>query len=380
MKTIYKNLLVFIALMASGNSFSATIGVGPIKTFGLFADSKIASTITQLELDKINKYQVLDRFDMQEVSDIEAFEICFGKSCLIEFGQELGVDYILSGNIDELGNKIVVTLKLIDVKKGDIIKTQTAEFDNQEAELQRMIGIVLKEMHDMPVDPLLRKQLEFRNEMIVSNNSTRVNNSGPRIGFAYTVGSINEFFSRDIKYGGLEISPFVSNIGWQFEGQYVGTENFSALFECLINFTALEQTKFLPSVSLLNGFRFGRKGWEFAFGPSFGLSKSSVGFFSDKDKNLFGEDTERYWTENEFNKTTFAAENPLYTYGYELNRNLDSRGRLDISTRWIVALGRTFQSGALNIPVNLYYSSQKGGGMAGISVGFNVARRKSSAN
>jgi len=45
-----------------------------------------------------------------------------------------------------------------------------------------------------------------------------------------------------------------------------------------------------------------------------------------------------------------------------------------------MAVGRTFQSGALNIPVNIYYSSQKGGGMAGISLGFNVTRKKTNIN
>ena len=32
----------------------------------------------------------------------------------------------------------------------------------------------------------------------------------------------------------------------------------------------MEQGQFIPTLSLLNGFRFGQSGWEFAFGPSFG--------------------------------------------------------------------------------------------------------------
>lgn len=378
MKTIYKLFLLLI-IGISNTGIAATIGVGPIKTFGLFADSKIASKIAQLELIKLEQYQVLDHYDMLEVSDIDAFESCFGKTCLIEFGKELKVDYILSGNIDGLGNKIVINLKLIDVKKERVIKTHTSEFDNQETELQRMVGIVIKEMHGREEDPIIKKQLAYRNELIVSNNVGKVNNSGPRMGFAYTIGELNEFAMRESQYGGLEISPFVSNIGWQFEGQYVGTDQFSALFECLINFTGLEQGKFIPSVSLLNGFRFGRQGWELAFGPSFGFTKTSVGFFSDKSKHLFGETEERYWTQSEFEATEYA-ENPIYHYGYEFNRHLDNRGRLDVSTRWVVAVGRTFQSGALNIPVNLFYSSQKNGGMLGLSLGFNVTKRKTNIN
>lgn len=379
MKTIKTNLFIALLLLLTGNCFASSIGVGPIKTFGIFAETETASTIARLELVKLEKYQVLDRFDMQEVEEYETYQSCFGKTCLIEYGEKLNVDFILSGNIDGLGNKIVITLKLVDIKAGKIVKTHTSEFDNQETELQRMIGIVIQEMHDITIDPTLKKQLSFNNEVITSNNVGRVSNRGPRMGVAYTVGTLNEFALRPESQGGLEISPFVSNLGYQFEGQYVGTENFSALFEGIINFTGLEQGKFIPSFSLLNGFRFGKQGWEFAFGPSFGLSKTSVGFFTDANKNLLGEDNARYWSQQEFEASEFA-ENEPHAYGYEFTRNLDTRGRLDFNTRWIMALGRTFQSGALNIPVNVYYSSQKGGGMAGISVGFNVTRSKTNIN
>jgi hypothetical protein len=47
---------------------------------------------------------------------------------------------------------------------------------------------------------------------------------------------------------------------------------------------------------------------------------------------------------------------------------------------FVFAFGRTFRAGALNIPVNLFYSSQKGGGMAGINVGFNVQKSKRPIN
>jgi hypothetical protein len=48
-------------------------------------------------------------------------------------------------------------------------------------------------------------------------------------------------------------------IGYQIEGQYVGTDNFSALVEGIFNISGLEQSNFIPSISLLNGFRFGKK-------------------------------------------------------------------------------------------------------------------------
>lgn len=370
-------LPVIIGLLFNLSIFSQTIGVANIKTFNLYATQETASTIARLELIKLDKYQVLDRFDMEEIENIENYSDCYGKTCLIEYGELLKVDYLLSGNIDGLGDKIVITLKLIDIHSKSIIKTQTAEFENQELELQRMLGIVISKMHDQEVEPTLLSQLEYKNEIITSNSVGRVNNAGPRMGISYTTGVLNEFVTRDSKYGGLGIQPMVSNIGYQFEGQYVGTENFSALFEGIINFTALEQGQFIPTFSLLNGFRFGKQGWEFAFGPSFGLQKTSVGFFTEDGKDQLGESTSRFWTEDEYNNSEFSTVK-LEDRGYEYGRFLDKRGRLDVSTKWVMAVGRTFKSGALNIPVNLYYTSQKGGGMAGISVGFNVSRKKKS--
>ena len=41
----------------------------------------------------------------------------------------------------------------------------------------------------------------------------------------------------------------------------------------------------------------------------------------------------------------------------------------------IVAIGKTFKSGYLNIPVNLYYSPKKGGSIIGLTFGFNIAKK-----
>jgi hypothetical protein len=226
---------------------------------------------------------------------------------------------------------------------------------------------------------LLTDRLAFKNELITSNNVGKVNNSGPRIGFAYLTGSVNEFATRATKYGGLGIQPFTSMIGYQIEGQYVGTENFSALVEGIINISGLEQGQFVPSISLLNGFRFGKANWEFAFGPRFGISSSSEGFFDDQ--NIFSTDA-RYFSQSDWSQ--YAMQNNLNPVdpgnGYIFEKNFDRRGDKAIATTFLIAFGRTFQAGALNIPVNLFYSSQKGGGYVGVNMGFNVQKSKQPIN
>jgi TolB-like protein len=379
LRLLFATLLIICGVQAKAQ----TIAVGQINTYRVFASSKTAAKLVRLELVRLDKFNVLDEFDMNEVQDPDAYDSCFSKSCLIQYGKELDADQIISGSIDKIGPKIVISLKLIDIHSGEVKKTVTDQFDDQETELQRMIQIMVEKLYGIDHNPELYKQLSFKNEMITSNNVGRVNNSGPRMGVAATHGTMAEFMTRSGNQGGLDMLPVMSNLGYQFEVQYVGTENFSALFEFIPMLNGLEQGKFLPSVSVMNGFRFGQAGWEFAFGPSFGVKKESIGFF-DKYGEL-GTDG-KYWSVSDLRNNglqgtdSFVEELNEDEEYYFLDNHLDGRGDVKFSTRWVMAFGRSFRSGALNIPVNVFYSSSKGGGMLGMSVGFNITRSKQSIN
>ncbi len=368
-----------------------TIAVASPYVNGIESKSETVAKMIRLELIKMQEYKVYDEFDMLDVlkTNEEFRTACYGQNCLLKMGTALNTDFVMCGSIDGLSNRIAVTIKIVDVKAKTIYKTMVREFDDQEFELQRMLEIVLKEMHDTQIAKEIVDRLAYKNEPITSTNVGRINNSGPRIGGAYLTGSINEFAMRDEIYGGLGIQPYVSMIGYQFEKQYVGTENFSALFEGIINVSGLEQGQFIPSFTVMNGFRFGKAGWEFAFGPGFGIKKSSTGFI-DTD-NTFSSDG-RYFTTQEWDdyaKRTFINDPQFIQDGkfvtpsptdlnsnYRFAKHGDSRGATYFNTTFVFALGRTFHAGALNIPVNAFYSAQKGGGMVGLNVGFNVQKSK----
>jgi TolB-like protein len=368
-----------------------TIAVASPYVNGIESKSETVAKMIRLELIKMQQYKVYDEFDMQDVlkTNEEFRTACYGQNCLLKLGNQLNTDFVMCGSVDGLSNRIAVTIKIVDVKSKTIYKTMVKEFDDQEIELQRMLEIVLKEMHDTEMQKEIIERLEYKNEPITSTNVGRINNSGPRIGGAFMTGSINEFATRDEIYGGLGIQPFVSMIGYQFEKQYVGTENFSALVEAIVNVSGLEQGQFIPSFTLMNGFRFGKAGWEFAFGPGFGIKRTSTGFI-DTDKTF--SDDARYFTTQEWNDYAnrnfqndptyikdgkFVAPSPTdLNPNYRFAKHGDARGATYFNTTFVFALGRTFHAGALNIPVNAFYSAQKGGGMIGLNVGFNVQKSK----
>jgi hypothetical protein len=378
-------LLILVFYSLSFGAFSqanSSIAVANPNVEGLYATPEMCAKIIRLEMAKLNKYSVYDVFDMQEVYDSNAsYKKCLSKTCLVDFGQKLGVDYMITGSFDLLSNKIVITLKIIDVSNNTVYKSGLKEFTNQEKELQRMVEVLLKEMLDVPLEKELVDRLKFDNDIITKANIGKVSNSGPRVGVGVLTGSFYEFANRPEAQGGLDIFPAVSMLGYQLEAQYVGTDNFSALAEFIFNVSGLEQGIFLPTLSILNGFRFGNAGWEFAFGPGFTLSRTSTGFFDsgNDDGGFYGEKNGYIsysdWLNDYVNQQGYGM-NDYEAYGYAMGNHMDVRGDVKLSTMFLMAFGRTFRAGALNIPVNIFYSSRKGGGIAGINVGFNVTKKK----
>ena len=80
---------------------------------------------------------------------------------------------------------------------------------------------------------------------------------------------------------------------------------------------------------------------------------------------------------NNYISSNNLASDDYMNLGYTLEETLDERADVKGAFMFVMAFGRTFRAGALNIPVNVFYSSRGKGGIAGINVGFNVTKSKS---
>lgn len=362
-------------LNAQEEQRKATIAVALPNIENIELSREIVAKLIQIELIKLDEYRVYDEFDIQEAMNAEQRfkEDCYGRNCLVDLGKAADVNYIVSTSLLSFGGKFVITMKFIDVATSNIIKNDVREFIDNKNEVQRMLKVMIMKMHDREVHSSVVSKISYDDQPIVKTNVGKINNSGPRVGYAFLNGKLTEFAKRPENQGGLDIFPAVSMIGYQMEKQYIGTENFSALGEVLFTVSGLEQGIFIPSVTLMNGLRFGKAGWEIAFGPGFGVSRYSTGFFDTE--GIYG-NSGRYWTEREFRNEIQEYDEfgqAVHELPYELSSVLDSRGdSWRLTTRWVMGFGRTFRAGALNIPVNIFYSSMKNSSMFGVSVGFNV--------
>lgn len=333
-------------------------------------DTKITNTspenlgnMSRMEVEALNLYSVMDRYDVAYLVEKNKLNIteCYGKTCLTEIGNILHADKMLTGSADLMGETIVLTFRLIDVKSGLIEKTQVNEFLLLPKELQAMVRMSIHQMFGLTVDQQQLSYLTKKNgyESSTTNpNKTRVNLSGPRSGFTYYSGEVGRMLQKPRNQGGYNSYPIMFQFGYQFEKQYLNEGDYQALFEFLPTISGFNQNIFIPSITLLNGFRENKNGWEIAFGPTFALVSKAYGYYDE---------SHTWHLESDYTDT--STKNP-----YTIEKRLDSRGSYELQAGFIIAVGKTFKSGKLNIPLNAYFSPSKEGIRCGVSVGFNAKK------
>jgi len=355
-------LLVVTSLTAQeNNKLRSKIAVLHVDTKGLNLDPAQMGDLSRIELDKLGLFEVVDKYDVKYLVTKEQLVLddCYGKICLVEVGKKLGVDKMLTGSVELLSEKIIVSYRLIDVNTSSVEKSQILEFLNLKPQLQTMVSVTLKQMFGQQVNADLMAKLTsvaaFESD-INSPDKMKLNLSGPRMGVTVITGETADRMRAPAAQGGIDAVPVMFQFGYQFETSYLNQGGLQALFEFIPIITGLDQSQIIPSVSVLHGIRSNKNGFEFAFGPILYLNKSAEGFYNNG-----------VWTR----KTDWNIENSGLPYPGEVVKRFDSRGNLQFTSSFLFAFGKSFRSGRMNIPVNAFFIPSNAGYRFGISVGFN---------
>jgi TolB-like protein len=334
-----------------------------IDSQGMNLTAEQLGNIVRIEIDKLDTFEVTDRYDVSYLLAKHNLNIanCYGKICLVEQGQVIGSDYMLGGSVERYSETIIVTLKLIDVKAQAVIRTTIKEFLNLPLEIQTMIRISVREMFELKNDAALIQKLtkEFNYESMTNNpDKNKVNLSGPRMGLVFYTGSTANILKNKTHLGGFDMNPYMFQFGWQFEAQYLNEGNFQALVEFIPMISGLDQSRAIPSFTLLNGLRNNRMGLELAIGPTVNFVRKSKGYYINNEWHLLTD-----WNPSQ-------GVNP-----YPEEKRLDSRGSYYLQSGFVLAAGWTYKSGRLNIPVNAFWIPSREGHRFGISMGYNAKKR-----
>lgn len=353
-------LSVCFNLQAQNQSVTRpTITVLNIDTKGLGLDPQQMGNLVRIELEKLDSFDVTDRYDVVYLVDKNKLNItnCYGKLCLLEVGNTIKTDYMFTGSVELYGQTIITTFRLINVKSGVVERTNVDEYLNFPQEAQQMINVSVRKMFGLSNDEelVLRLTKKFDYENAINNpNKSRLNLQGPRFGYCFMFGQEAQILRKPNSEGGFDAHPAMFQFGYQFEKQYLNEGNYQALFEFIPMITGVDQQMVIPSLTILNGFRNNKVGWEVAIGPTV-----SVGSYSQ-----LAIVNGHYYTESQLKKAGITD--------YELKKTLDSRGSTQLTSALVVAFGKTFKSGKMNIPVNLWATIPTYQGFrVGISVGYN---------
>lgn len=349
-------VILFITISLASGQDKKRVAVISMDTKEIPYSSEAITSLLHLELEKLNKFEVLDKYDVSDILKANSItnDACLGKACQVKVGKILKSDKMISGSVEKFGNKVIVVLRLIDVEKDVIEKTDVMEYISQLDDVQIMIQLSLSNLLGLSSDQKMKELLVYYSQPI-SSPKTTVNLNGPRMGVSYITGTIGSRLSAPKDQGGYDMYPAMMMFGYQHELQYLSAGYFQALVEMVVAVNGLESGMFSPSFMVMNGLRFNNIGWEFGVGPIFRVSKVASGYFDG----------------GTWNKAVSLPE------GFEhldITETLDSRGNIKLSTGMIVAVGKTFSSGYLNIPVNVFFSPRKEGNVFGLSFGFNVAK------
>lgn len=360
--------LIWVSGMVAASAQNAhpTLTVLNIDTKGVQLEPSQMGNLVRIELEKLNAFDVTDRYDVAYVIQKNNINItnCYGKLCLLEIGNIIKSDYMFTGSAELYGQTIVITFRLLNVKSGSIEKTAVMEFLNLPLEMQKMAGITIRKMFERPIDEQELARLSKPNnfdDAVNNPNKNTINLSGPRFGYSFIFGQNAERMRANSKEGGFEAYPASFLFGYQFEKQYLNEGKYQALFEMIPMIGGLDQQMFIPSFTLLNGFRNTKSGWEVAIGPSFTLS-------SYEQMIKFGD---KYYTRADLVKQGVDVT------GMTEHKVLNSNGAVGIGTGLVFGIGKTIKSGKMNIPLNLFATvPTREGWRIGISVGYNAKNQK----
>ncbi|MEZ5057726.1 MAG: hypothetical protein R2879_11905 [Saprospiraceae bacterium] len=356
-------LITLFSLNAQSQEDLPTVTILDVETSGFNLSPEQMGNIVRTELLKLKVLDVMDPYDVAYLMEKENIEVkdCYGKMCLTEVGRKIKTDKMLSGNVRVYGKSIVVNLKMIDVGMGAVELNQVEEFLNLRNEVSTMVEITLRKMFNLDYDPdvykTLTKKFDYENA-INTPESQHLNASGPRMGMMLMMGELGKAFTDPTEMGGYDMYPLMFQFGYQFEVKYLNQGDFQALFEFVPIISGLDQGKFIPSISLLNGMRSNRSGLEFAFGPIFYTTKVAEGYYVNGNWVL----------KNDYDHT---PNDPFP----KLEERPDSRGDVTLATRFVFSVGKTFKSGNLNLPVNAFFIPSKDGHRIGLSFGYNASKR-----
>ena len=124
--------MILIALIAAQSPCEEriTIGILDLEAGGVSTAEAVSITNRiRNELFLTGRYKVVERGAMQEILTEVGFQMagCTTSECIVQAGRILGVQQMVAGSLDKLGQLYTINLRMINVETGEILAVASAD-------------------------------------------------------------------------------------------------------------------------------------------------------------------------------------------------------------------------------------------------------------
>ncbi len=137
-RLIIVSFFIFFSLSVVGESVNsiALFNLRPVSMDAIGADADLLYSL-EVELGKSAEISILSRRDIEAVLHRIGGAQVSDTNLVIAYGQEMGVSFILTGDVDKTGSSMKVNMNLIDIIGGRVVKTWHESFTGRGDVLQR---------------------------------------------------------------------------------------------------------------------------------------------------------------------------------------------------------------------------------------------------
>lgn len=182
-----------IAVLTLKNSEGVSVG-----------DAELITDRLNIELFKTKQVTLLERGQIKEILAEQNFQFsgsCNDEKCLVEMGQILGVQEIITGSLGRLGALIIINLRSIDVTTGKIVNVVSQDISGSLEDVITYLPDIARKLAGL--DIIVKTP---RGKTSITQVLKPTKNSGMVIIRSFPAGA--EIYLNDMKMG---VTPFIDN-------------------------------------------------------------------------------------------------------------------------------------------------------------------------
>ena len=135
--------IVFLMVMSvnADGIIRKSFGFTQLAASGIDADdAAMLSLELRNQIEKIGLYSILEFSEIQTLlADQDLPDICSDLHCAVVTGQLLGVEYFGFGSIGKVGKTYTISMQLVDVRSGRIIRDITEFFKGNQSAFRKKV-------------------------------------------------------------------------------------------------------------------------------------------------------------------------------------------------------------------------------------------------